>query len=443
MMMVSMMQSNLEVAERMAAMERSMAPSTIAGEEYERLSTLSQHTIGNDTISPTTITSQAKSIPHPAFGFTFDEDLRTSWVYQRSRARSARSFSIASSSQVTQSWSFLSGLSLSNISNIAVQALPIFEEDLQNSKLYSFGNIGHLESSGEEASVATQNHGRNLPDSARLWGTSTTISAGSAAASASGFGRSEYLKRRLSGQISLPQDMSQANRRLDDLADDLSAGELRELMERDQKRKDRLRERERVRDRERMKRDFERRDNEKIAEAVVIQSVSKMTVAKPTVEGTKIPKELKIKPHSPNTRNSFHTADISIADFLSSTVDEGVLGPQKTKLPPNFSTSMHPPSVARASKSQYLIDDAMSSCELEPAEPQPEFLLSDQLRGDVPDDTFTQELKSARKRGKVSHVLWLAVSLCELDGTAEPEEEGFPYIPYTTGEVGTTQITDV
>jgi hypothetical protein len=34
----------------------------------------------------------------------------------------------------------LSGLSLSQISNIAVQALPIFSDDLLNSAFYTFGD---------------------------------------------------------------------------------------------------------------------------------------------------------------------------------------------------------------------------------------------------------------------------------------------------------------
>ena len=76
---------------------------------------------------------------HPAFAF--EEDLSKSWVYQRSLIRGPRTFSIATSkrlTQVTQSWSILSGLSLSNTSNIAVQSLPVYAEDLKTNHLYSF-----------------------------------------------------------------------------------------------------------------------------------------------------------------------------------------------------------------------------------------------------------------------------------------------------------------
>jgi len=77
---------------------------------------------------------------HPATS-AFEEDLRKSWVYQRSLVRGPRTFSLATSkrlTQVTQSWSILSGLSLSNTSNIAVQSLPVYAEDLKTNHLYSF-----------------------------------------------------------------------------------------------------------------------------------------------------------------------------------------------------------------------------------------------------------------------------------------------------------------
>ncbi len=54
-----------------------------------------------------------------------------------------------------------------------------------------------------------------------------------------GFGsdREELRRRRISDRVPIPEETLKANKRVDDLADDLNAGELRELMERDQKRK--------------------------------------------------------------------------------------------------------------------------------------------------------------------------------------------------------------
>jgi hypothetical protein len=50
--------------------------------------------------------------------------------------------------------------------------------------------------------------------------------------------RSESRKRRVSERVPLPEETLKANKRIDDLADDLDASELRELMERDQKRRE-------------------------------------------------------------------------------------------------------------------------------------------------------------------------------------------------------------
>ncbi|PQE03838.1 Hydrocephalus-inducing like protein [Rutstroemia sp. NJR-2017a BBW] len=57
---------------------------------------------------------------------------------------------------------------------------------------------------------------------------------------ASGFGsdRSESQRRRISDRIHIPEEVLKANKRIDELADDLDARELRELMERDQKRRE-------------------------------------------------------------------------------------------------------------------------------------------------------------------------------------------------------------
>ena len=53
-----------------------------------------------------------------------------------------------------------------------------------------------------------------------------------------GSDRSESRKRKISERVSIPEELLNANKRVDDLADDLDASELRELMERDQKRRE-------------------------------------------------------------------------------------------------------------------------------------------------------------------------------------------------------------
>ncbi|KAI6711652.1 rhoGEF domain-containing protein [Diplocarpon mali] len=72
--MVTVIQSNQQLARRMATMERSIAPSTIGPEDNDSSSILSQDTVRNATVSASTNPSV-----HPAFGFSFEEDLQTSW----------------------------------------------------------------------------------------------------------------------------------------------------------------------------------------------------------------------------------------------------------------------------------------------------------------------------------------------------------------------------
>lgn len=56
----------------------------------------------------------------------------------------------------------------------------------------------------------------------------------------------ETPKRKVSDRVTISPDKLKENKRIDDLADDLSAGELRELMERDQKRKEKKRAAEKI-----------------------------------------------------------------------------------------------------------------------------------------------------------------------------------------------------
>jgi hypothetical protein len=86
--------------------------------------------------------SSSEHSTHSHFSpFTFEKVLQRSWAYQRAATRGPRTFSLASSTQLTQSWSILSGFSLSQVSNIGVQKLPIYENDLQNSEHYSFPEV--------------------------------------------------------------------------------------------------------------------------------------------------------------------------------------------------------------------------------------------------------------------------------------------------------------
>lgn len=137
--MVQVLESNAALAERMSLLETAQMNSVSLWEDHDSVSVLDQRTTRaprNDT--PNLIASGTAQF-HPTYAF--EEVLSKSWVYQRCLGRDSRTFSIVSSdrlTQVTQSWSILTGLSLSNISNIAIQSLPVYVEDLNANHLYSF-----------------------------------------------------------------------------------------------------------------------------------------------------------------------------------------------------------------------------------------------------------------------------------------------------------------
>jgi hypothetical protein len=131
------LESNALIAERMSIVETSIARSAITRRDDECTSVLSQQKIRVEA-NPVSILDSADDSRYIPVRHAFEEDLRRSWVYQRA-ARDSRPLSFATSTQLTQSWSVFSGVSLSAISNIAVYALPIYESDLQNSILYRFG----------------------------------------------------------------------------------------------------------------------------------------------------------------------------------------------------------------------------------------------------------------------------------------------------------------
>ncbi len=72
--------------------------------------------------------------------FAFQEDLESSRVYIRSSWKEDESFSINSQSLTTTVRSLMSDVSLEDISNISVVALPIYAEDLSNKQDYDFKN---------------------------------------------------------------------------------------------------------------------------------------------------------------------------------------------------------------------------------------------------------------------------------------------------------------
>ncbi|KAJ4017851.1 GTPase activating protein (GAP) for Rho1p [Fusarium irregulare] len=72
------------------------------------------------------------------YGFAFEEILMSSRAYRVASKDNSDAFSIISSAGRTASWSMLSGLSLSEVSHIGIQALPIYASDIANKECYDF-----------------------------------------------------------------------------------------------------------------------------------------------------------------------------------------------------------------------------------------------------------------------------------------------------------------
>lgn len=134
-------------------MESSQEFLALGHQNQDSISDSSQDTLQAATASRASLNRQ--STQFTLVEHAFEEDLQKSWVYQRSAGRDPR-FSINSTAQLSLSWSMLSGLSLSNVSNIAVQWLPIFEKDLENSQIYKFGSSTSDEA--KEETVTPRNH---------------------------------------------------------------------------------------------------------------------------------------------------------------------------------------------------------------------------------------------------------------------------------------------
>ncbi|KAH7176269.1 ras family-domain-containing protein [Dactylonectria macrodidyma] len=103
--------------------------------------TISQHqatfqfTAGIDSLAPHTASPKRSSLVE----FEFERYLKASRVYRRAK-RDTMDFSVRSSVARTHAWSVFSGISLSNISEISVLALPLYAEDIANPQHYNFGH---------------------------------------------------------------------------------------------------------------------------------------------------------------------------------------------------------------------------------------------------------------------------------------------------------------
>ena len=89
-------------------------------------------------------------------GFAFEEDLLASRVY-RKPLFSESGDSLVTSAARTTAWSILSALSLTDVSNISMLAVPIYAHEISNNNRYSFENF-------QPDGLAVEHQGRaNIP----------------------------------------------------------------------------------------------------------------------------------------------------------------------------------------------------------------------------------------------------------------------------------------
>lgn len=84
------------------------------------------------------------SVPHGVqrnqLGFAFEEDLLASRVYRKPLYSDSGESLVTSAARTTAS-SILSALSLTDVSNISILAVPIYAHEISNSRRYTFGDF--------------------------------------------------------------------------------------------------------------------------------------------------------------------------------------------------------------------------------------------------------------------------------------------------------------
>ena len=149
--------SNLEISQRMANLEmrtlgypQSCAPTLAALDTNKDDDSVNATRAATDAVkgamapdecvvivegSGEDKSERSKNIQDPAFNFTFDQDLNNSRPYARAMKRNSV-WSTVSSTVHTMSWSYLSGLSLAEVSGISVIGLPVSPQELWNGYHY-------------------------------------------------------------------------------------------------------------------------------------------------------------------------------------------------------------------------------------------------------------------------------------------------------------------
>lgn len=90
------------------------------------------------TLGPITATNKQPEWQRNSYGVAFEEILMSSRAHRVVANDNSDAFSVISAAGITASWSMLSGLSLSEVSHIGIQAIPIYASDITNKEHYDF-----------------------------------------------------------------------------------------------------------------------------------------------------------------------------------------------------------------------------------------------------------------------------------------------------------------
>ena len=128
--------SNHDLSNRVRSLETTHGLAS----EYGSMKSRGQECTLDDNISTRShIYGMASQLPITrtmSFSYTFEKDLQTSPVYSRTNRKHSM-LSLPSSAARTTGWSVFSGISLSEVSNLSVFALPISVYELYNKQAYT------------------------------------------------------------------------------------------------------------------------------------------------------------------------------------------------------------------------------------------------------------------------------------------------------------------
>lgn len=176
-----LLESNQEMSSRLANMEMQGLSTTAASSVASTSRGIDEFKDDSSTIRPKTCVSNSSREIRiqntdnagdliQGFGFTFDQELKSSRVYMRFLRRNPTT-SCSSSIASPLAWSFLSGLSLADISNISMLSLPIFPNELSNAHHYSFDTTLSLPPS----SIEPQNARDYTPNNSKIFSISSLV----------------------------------------------------------------------------------------------------------------------------------------------------------------------------------------------------------------------------------------------------------------------------